>query len=424
MFNLKKYVKPCGKSFAKYAGVLICLVLLYIFLLFLVFLIPDKCISDNVNASIDDLTREGTWPQIFFFQGYSKPENQGEKLVYRSMLSENLRYDSALKNAMDVADYARFWHGYLVIMKPLTALLQYTQIRYISMLLFFMLTYILLNRIREKIGIDFSYWFLFVFLMAYSFMVPMTIQYATSYYIFIGFSIIILNNYDKPDFHKRLGMLFFVAGSLDNFLEWYTTPLLTLGMPMLFLCMLWIKNGYPDKKQLAMFIGLSLLWAAGYSFTWISKWIVASVILNRNILREVTSRANTYSEFAVDHSVESLGLSSVLICINNNLKGWWHIFVKGQQGVYLLTEVMLSAFLVLYKKYLKGHNFDKEKCIEALKECMSLLLTALYPFVWCVVDTGHTMWHSWWCFRLFMITFAALGFAVIYIYKKGVITLG
>ncbi|GEM_PF-5076077 len=140
------------KSMCKYAGIFIFLISVYVLMLFVVFLIPDKFVEPNVNTSLGYINREGIWPQIYFFQDVSKPESQGEMYMYQEMLSKNMHYDSALKNAMDISDYARCWHGYLVIAKILTLFFEYSQLRYILMMGFFIISFMLFNEIKCKIG--------------------------------------------------------------------------------------------------------------------------------------------------------------------------------------------------------------------------------------------------------------------------------
>ncbi|GEM_PF-4000950 len=240
----------------------------------------------------------------------------------------------------------------------------------------------------------------------------MTMHYSVAYYIFIISSIIILKSYGKEKTEQNLGVFFFIIGSLVNYLEWYAQPLLTLGMPMVFLCMLWIKDNQPLIKQFIQFIKLSLTWTAGYCFTWVSKWILGSIILKRNIVAEATGRVEMYKEFS------GFSLQAVLYCIRVNLDGWICIFKKSPKGKYLVVEIALILFLVIYYKYLKGYNIDKEKLFKSMHKCLCLFMVALYPFVWCIADTGHTIWHQWWCFRLFMITFCAIGYICMYVYKN------
>ena len=119
-----------------------------------VFLLPTKAMHDNVKDSLVILEEEGLYPQLI--KGYigSRLDNFTDAIMLTNVIGEE--NDSVIENAFNVnriyykdknpveslclyaknaqvhynvSSYARYWHGYLVILKPLFLLFTYSSIR-------------------------------------------------------------------------------------------------------------------------------------------------------------------------------------------------------------------------------------------------------------------------------------------------------
>ena len=76
-------------------------------------------------------------------------------------------------------------------------------------------------------------------------------------------------------------------GGLTAFFDLLTAPLVTYGIPMIVLILLRSKmNKYTLKQDIFQYIKLSIMWIASYSLTYLAKWVIASIILNENIITE------------------------------------------------------------------------------------------------------------------------------------------
>ena len=100
-------------------------------------MIPNDYIKENVGISVSRLNGEGDYYNPLFETDASKLDNFTDRL----MISKAIKNDDkgALYNSLDVNDYARYWHGYLVLIRPLLIKLDYLQIRYVNVLIFFVL---------------------------------------------------------------------------------------------------------------------------------------------------------------------------------------------------------------------------------------------------------------------------------------------
>ena len=107
----------------------------------LVFAIPNSDVRTNVEYSMHQLDWEGGYPRIFW-RSYSVLDSVTDTLMIASALKgEDV---GTFYAAMDMSDYARYWHGYQVILRPVLRFFNYHEIRAIqgtSLLL--LLTYLL-----------------------------------------------------------------------------------------------------------------------------------------------------------------------------------------------------------------------------------------------------------------------------------------
>ena len=146
-------------------------VLLGTLLLMLVYLLPEGLLRARVVESSDIFYTEGVYPQLVQRYKGSQLDNETDAIMLLSAIDEDAERN-VLERAMAVphvyiagensgcrtlvanvwenqqesgkSDYGRYWHGYLVWLKPLLVIFSYADIRYLNMFLqFFLLTWVL-----------------------------------------------------------------------------------------------------------------------------------------------------------------------------------------------------------------------------------------------------------------------------------------
>ena len=95
----------------------------------------------------------------------------------------------------------------------------------------------------------------------------------------------------KKDLNKNIGVIFFIVGSVTSFMDLLTEPLITLGLPLIIYILLMQKQRTSLKQDIISFIKLSILWGLGYALTWLMKWILVSLIYNRDIIQNALQQA-------------------------------------------------------------------------------------------------------------------------------------
>lgn len=115
---------------------------------------------------------------------------------------------------------------------------------------------------------------LYVLTIASSYLVVVTtcFQYLTTFYVLFGALIWLLSRYEK-DKPVNLMLYFFAVGMIENFFDFLTYPIITLGIPLIILLWLRVRDEQADFKGNFWFMfQSSVSWGLGYALTWIAKW--------------------------------------------------------------------------------------------------------------------------------------------------------
>ncbi|MGI5893767.1 MAG: hypothetical protein ACOX6P_04150 [Candidatus Merdivicinus sp.] len=355
--------------------------------LVLVFCIPNGLISANQQVSMEFIGQEGHYPQIYFQTDASQLDNYTDELMLDTTIVEDESL-SPLQAAMDMDSYARYWHGYQIILRPALVFFSYEQIRYLYILLFFVLLTATILALRKKLGIPAVFAFVISLCMLYILVLPASMQFSHVFMLTFAGILILLWRYD-PERKQDWPLFFLVIGMLVNFVDLLTAPLLTLGMPLLVYFALEFRY-HPEakwRKQFATLFGSSLAWGIGYGGCWLSKWLIASPILHRNVVMEALNAILFRTGGSEEYPLERIEM------FRKNLD-----FFLGGPGraipyVWLAVLIFFAAILLL---------FSKEK--KRLPQALFFLIVALYPYAWFFVLANHSDIHAWFTYRIQGIT--------------------
>lgn len=267
------------KQLKKYAALYIGVIVIYMAALLLVYAIPNRAVAENVKISQEYLELEGDNPLYIFFSPASRTDNYSDKIIYEEVLKEDDH--GILYNAMDNQDYARYWHGHSVYMRPLSVFFNILQIRYLLMAAFYGLVLLTLYNSYRRFGLRVAIPLAVGFLMIYPNTVSTCLQLAAIFLVTMIFSNIIIRTYDaKPE---RIGRIIFLCGSVANFFDLLTIPLLSFGMPLIFVLLM---NKDAIKDQFLLMVRLGIAWVLGYGGTWAAKWVIGTVVLHRSVIAD------------------------------------------------------------------------------------------------------------------------------------------
>ena len=290
----------------------------------------------------------------------------------------------------DSFSYARYWHGYLLWLRPLLLVTSYTGVRIVQYIALFALLAVVLVRLRRRCGLWAAVWFAVSQLAVSVWFVPHQVQYFTCFFIAYAGCAWVLARPRRSDV-LCLGLL--VLGTATAFCDLLVTPILTLGLPLA--CWLLepqqrLRGGVP---QCALAVGGSLCWGTGYALCWASKWVLAGAVTGQNVLTDALHQAEVRTTADTWHGME-LTWRNIFAFLYNTLNSR-HLFWP--------ALVVLAALIALFILSIRSKA--------ALIRALPLALTACMTPVWFVLLRTHSIQHGWFTWRALALTlFAGLAF--------------
>ncbi len=292
------------------------------------------------------------------------------------------------KEGTHTIDYPRYWHGFLIVLKPLLLFFSYSDIRMINGLMQSILLVLLLWTLAKK---QLSQYILPVVLTTF-YLVPsvlaMSLQYSSVYYIALLTTTVLLLFEDRLTEKQLIPELFLIAGILTSYFDLLTYPLITLGFPLVFAIILQQRRRCTVKDTILSVIGYSFCWGIGYVGMWSGKWLLSILFLGFSSFAAVTA---SLQERSLNGAVTAG--TSVMDTMISNIE----MFKK---PIYKILP-----FIMLLYTAIIGYRNKKEI---HLINCIPFLIILCMPFAWYVVTANHAAVHTWFTHKTLCI--AVLGF--------------
>lgn len=267
-------------------------------------------------------------------------------------------------DGLPLYDYSRYWHGYLLLVRPLLLFFHYDQIRTLNFFVLNGLLLLLLYLIYKRLGVGTASCFLLSMLSVAAPMAPMNWQFMDCFFIAYVASLCVLCSRKRLSSSPQTAILFFTSiGVATSYFDFLTTPILTLCLPLAFLTLLQVRqnNARPSHVLLC-----AVFWFAGYSYMWASKWVLTSLLTSNNILHAVFQQIMLRSYGA--QASESLSILSRL------------------QGGDVIGAVALLILFFLYVVLAR-----KKTCKKT--EMFAVILVGVLPLVWFMLAMEHSLSH-------------------------------
>ena len=231
-----KELKPFAKTFLILIAAFFCSMVL-------VYCIPTSWIRENVESSIEVMENEGGYPIYFFYRHSSIIDIHTDKLMYEGLMPVR-DYHNPVQDSMGVNSYPRYWHGYQVILRPLGIFFQVQEVRYLCMRAFHLLFFWSAWLIPKKAKPLYAMFYVLTVASGYIVFLPVCFQFATTFLVLVVSLIVFLSKYDKdkPLPEMKWLLYFFIVGMAENFFDFLTYPILTLGIPLVLLLRLRVKG--------------------------------------------------------------------------------------------------------------------------------------------------------------------------------------
>ncbi len=386
------------------------------------YLLPVDRIQQNVRKSAATVEREGSYPFLYENWRSTRLDNFTDSImlllaaypgdgnaVQNAMLSTYARFadhdpaQGLVKWATGATDgyqthsYARYWHGYLVWLKPLLLFFDYGQIRILNTVLQCLLSALVLFLMFRK-GCK---RLMLPFLLTALFLTPTALfqsfQFSWVFYVTAAAVLCLLLGFERREAARSFWRLFLFTGMATSYVDFLTYPLITLGVPLaLYLAM----RGHTSwKTSVADVAGLSLAWGIGYVGMWAGKWALCGLLTGSDVLSTV--QGNILARMSNAYMEETFNWAEVL---KRNIEAYNHWLYLGP---FLLC---LAGYALLFGREqitLSGGTLrvSKQWAGGAL---LPLALAALIPFAWYFVASNHTYIHYWYAHRTLAVTAFAI----------------
>lgn len=411
MINIKAVISEFFKCF------LVFIVMLVIFCVSMIvtYLLPNGIIRKNVSESLNVAIREDINPLFGDYVKGAQLDEFTDLLILNTALNkgtserqsvlqrafENSSYYSefgqeiALKesienpNLYNKGDYSRYWHGIQVIIRPLLLVFNYEEIRYFFYLIMAFLLAYSSYLIYRNISLYHAFAYILALVSICIFIVPSSLQYMGIFTVSI-LGVIAVNILYLKGKEKLYPYLFVIIGGCAAFFDLLTTPIISIGLPLLNIVMIDAKRGEKVGKIFKKILKYSIIWAASYGATFVSKWLIASLVLKRDAVMPAINQL-----FFRFNGYEAYPTSRIRANIHN-------IKYLAYNKVFVLFYV--TIFLVWIVEFIKRGK----KVKDITKYVLMYLFIALYPYIWYFVVAGHSMTHGWFTHRAQVVSIYAI----------------
>lgn len=361
---------------------------------------PSDALMINTAYSIDNKTpfKSAMLARKNYVEGLTTKENGDTTGRLKSSDKYGVFYQP-IKELYNIAndysdesfEYVRYWHGYLTVLRLLLLIFDINMIRYFLIIVTLILEIYVLKLIYDKLGFKICTAFFIGFLLTEAFFIGISLQGTPIFIIMLVSSIIILKT------EKMTMMQLFIIGSLTNFFDFLTVPVITLGVPLILYFLIEQKhsNIYTIKKSIRLIIISGIIWILGYSLTWLAKWFIVGVFCNRNVLEIVNNQIRFR---IIENNLTYLDEFKMLL--NYTFRG---TFVS--IGIYVFIMIYMIKFLHNSKNITNINEVMEKK----VKIVFPFFIISLIPLLWAIVLKNHTTHHTFFTYRMMMISIISIG---------------
>lgn len=386
--------------------------------------LPAQPVLEHVYDSARTIQQEGLYPEYFGFKLFQMDNYTDTIMLFEAaamgeqdpltamMTATAYNVDNFETMASDLAvycertiplstgaqkavqlvpfSYARYWHGYLIWLRPLLLVTDITGVRVVQYLVLAALFAAVAVLLRRRCGLRAAVWFAVSQLLVTAFWAPHQVQFFTCFAVAYAGCVWVLA---KPRRSDDVCLALLVLGVVTSFCDLLVTPVLTLGLPLVCWLLEPQQRLRAGTRQCGIVVGGSLTWGVGYLLCWASKWVLAGLVTGQNVIADALHQVGVRTAADSWHGME-LTWGNILHFVYTTLAGK-HLFWPLVLAVVLLLALFAASIR------------DRQQLARALP----LGLCALMTPAWFIVLRTHSIQHGWFTWRALGLTvFAGLAF--------------
>ena len=383
--------------------------------------LPGEPVRRNLARSVPGLQQEGMYPEYFGFKLFQMDNYTDTIMLFEAASADetdpltaamtNTAYN--IDNFSTLADdlgtylearaagtplpadlepfsYARYWHGYLIWLRPLLCLMPYAGVRVVQYLALAALFALVLAGLWRRAGPRVAVWFAVSQLAVAVFFVPHQVQFFTCFFIaYAGCAWVLARERDV--WSLSVGLI--VLGVATAFCDLLVTPILTLGLPMACWLLCVAQRLVASPRQCAAVVAGSLCWGVGYGGCWALKWALAGLVTGQDVIGDALHQIGVRTTADTWHGIE-LTWGNIFQFVYDTLAG---------RGLFWPLVAACVLAVALFAVCVRGRD--------ALARALPLGLTALMAPAWLCLLRTHSIQHGWFTWRALAVAlFAGLAF--------------
>ena len=384
-------------------------------LLVSVYMLPTTRIRQNIAISSEQISEEDTYYQ--WAKGYKNAQSDtytDASLYLNAMYPGENTISEAIVNALNVPrliygddnneasavlfandqpgelqeiQYGRYWHGSLVLLKPLLMLFDLGDMRIFEMMIQLTLMVMIIIGLVQKGKTNVVWAFLVMVILLNPITMVMGFCFSVEYVLMLIMANIVLYFHKQLLVNRRYYFFFLINGILFDYFNELSFPMIGLGIPLVMYLILSQENVKTRVKREILF---SIAWGVGYVSMWVGKWILAWIFTGYNYVAEAVHQAQRYTS---ENATWEVNNPSVLDRLMKNI----NVYMKWP---YFFLGLITLAFVVFYLLKVKNKNWRK-----MVYYMLPYLLPIIMPFIiFIAIGNGYSYVHYWFTHRLLAIS--------------------
>ncbi len=372
-------------------------------LLVLAYLLPVERMQEKLFQSMDILTTEREYHRVIPGYPCTQLDNYTDAWMMGNAVYDNplpvwkraltctsadygegpldglVRYLNPEEGAYEEIEYTRYWHGYLVILKPFFLLFDYADLRVVNVVLDVLLVLLIWNALGDRGYRGEAWGYVIAVLFMMPIVIPLSIQFSVVFYLVNIAVLVLLRRYDR--LVEKNGMLFYfqIIGMATSYFDFLTYPIASLGVPLT--CFLLLAADSDLWTKIKNIISYSISWGFGYGAMWAGKWVLSTIILGDDVI------ANALSQILLRSSHVENGEAIT------TFDTWFRNIEFYLEEPYLILIVVCIAVTIA------GVLRNRRQIVSVICDSIPFVVVAVMPFVWYALAGQHSYEHHWFTFR-------------------------
>ena len=297
--------------------------------------------------------------------------------------------------------YPRYWHGYMIVLKPMLLICKAEHLRVLNLYIQFFLTIAALFLLYKKLGMYYAYSFALIILAINPITTVLAFQHTNVYCTMLLTVILILLFNDKLKQGYRYSYFFMIVGIMPAYFDLLTYPMVPLGIGLVIYFALnkeeLLKSS--GKKLLFKLLDKCFSWSFGYVGMWSGKIALATLLTNFNVFQNAIDELIIRTSHHEGHGFEGQSIT-VLETIIKNIRS----FGAGPLKIFFIISFIYLIYLIVIKH--KKFIFNKLTFI-------ALAFTTSLPLMWYAAACNHSFVHNHFAYReLSVLAFSIFAFII------------